>query len=554
MTRLGWAAAAALVTAATITPASDPTSAASDRLLQGSPGFDATFQTRTSFKVSWGGATDQESGVASYSVIVRRARHNSGFGPTEKFKAAVPAENADAVVVAAGDVACGADSGSAACKELLTSDLAVQINPTAVLLLGDVQYEKGQYEYFLNGKGVGTGTGYDPTWGRLKAVTRPSVGNHEYLTTGAAGYFDYFNGIGAFSGPAGDRDKGYYSFDLGNWHLISLNSNCSLIGGCGPTSAQYLWLQEDLARNTAPCTLAYMHHPRFSAAQYTHDHQFEPFWELLYEDGAELVLGGHDHNYQRYAPQTPTGERDDVRGIRQFVVGTGGRSVSNATRVAPNLEVRNGVTFGVLKLSLHPNSYDWEFVPIAGSTFTDSGTGSCYRTGTDVTPPSPPVLGVLNEPAGVATFPGEPGATYCFRATATDAAGNVSQPSPEECTSVLLDNLAFRHFGGWKARLGNEYFLKTYSQTRSYGATLRLKSVSAKRLAIVATTCPRCGALSVFLGGTLLRSINLRSNTTQKRRLIQIANFQQARTGSLRVKVMSSGSLVRIDALGVSAV
>ena len=492
--------------------------------------------------------------MASYTVTVRRARHNGGFGPTETFKASVPAENADAVVVAAGDIACGADSGSAACKELLTSDLAVQINPTAVLLLGDVQYEKGQYEYFLNGKGVGTGTGYDPTWGRLKAVTHPSVGNHEYLTTGAAGYFDYFNGIGAFSGPAGDRDKGYYSFDLGNWHLISLNSNCSLVGGCGPTSAQYLWLQGDLARNTAPCTLAYMHHPRFSAGQYTHDHAFQPFWELLYEDGAELVLGGHDHNYQRYAPQTPAGERDDARGIRQFVVGTGGKSLSSATRVAPNLEVRDGMTFGVLKLSLRPNSYDWEFVPIAGSTFTDSGAGSCYRSGTDVTPPSPPVLGVLDEPAGVATFPGEPGTTYCFRATATDAAGNVSQLSAEECTSVLLDNLAFRHFGGWKARQGNEYFLKTYSQTTSHRATLRLKSVSAKRLAIVATTCPRCGTISVLLGGQLLRSISLRSSATQKRRLIPIANFQQVRTGSLRVKVMSSGSLVRIDALGVSAV
>jgi acid phosphatase type 7 len=554
MIRLREAAAAALVFAVTMTPSSVPTSAASGRLLQRSRGFDATFQTRTNFKVTWGGATDQESGVASYKLTVRRAPHDGGFGSPETFMASVPAQDAAPVVVAAGDIACGADSGDAACKELLTSDLAVQIDPSAVLLLGDVQYEKGQYEYFLNGRGAGTGTGYDPTWGRLKPVTHPAVGNHEYLTPGAAGYFDYFNGIGAFSGPAGDRDTGYYSFDLGNWHLVALNSNCGLVGGCGSMSPQYQWLEADLARSTAPCTLAYMHHPRFAAGQYGDDPALQPFWELLYQDDAEVVLAGHDHNYQRYTPQTPAGERDDVRGVREFVVGTGGRNVTTSMRAAPNLEARNGTTFGVLKLTLHPTTYDWEFVPIPGSTFTDSGTGSCYRSGTDVTPPTPPVLGALDDPAGAATFPGEPGSTYCFRATATDVAGNISSPSPEECTSILLDNLAFRRFGGWRIRQGNAFYLKTYSQTRNYGATLRLKVVSAKRLAIVATTCPQCGAISVFLEGELLRSINLRAHDTYKRRLIPVGSFKQVRTGELRVKVMSSGRLVRIDALGVSAV
>lgn len=555
MVKLRGAAAAALVFAVTITPASVRTSAAPARLPLGPQGFDATFQTRTSFKVMWGGAADQDSGVASYTVTVRRAPHDGEFGSPETFIASVPAQDADAVVVAAGDIACGADSGGAACKELLTSDVAEQINPAAVLLLGDVQYEKGQYEYFINGRGLGTGTGYDPTWGRLKPVTHPAVGNHEYLTTDAAGYFDYFNGIGAFSGPAGDRDKGYYSFDLGNWHLVALNSNCGLVGGCGSTSPQYLWLQADLARNTAPCTLAYMHHPRFAAGQYGDDPELQPFWELLYEDGAEVVLAGHDHNYQRYGPQTPAGERDDVRGIREFIVGTGGRNVTNSTRTASNLEARNGTTFGVLKLILHPNTYDWEFVPIAGSTYTDSGTGSCYWGGTDVTPPTPPVLGApLEDPAGVATFPGEPGSTYCFQATASDIAGNISPPSPEECTSVLLDNLAFRHFGGWRIRQADGYYLKTYSQTTNSGATLRLKFVSARRLAIVATTCPRCGTISVFLGGKLLKSINLKADGTHKRRLIPIGSFKQVRTGQLLIKVTTSGRLVRIDSLGVSAV
>jgi hypothetical protein len=551
--RLRIAAAAALVLGATVTPEAITSSSASDRLVHGARGFDAMFQTRPNFKVTWGGATDQESGVVSYTVTVRRAPHDGGFGPPETFKTSVPVQEADAVVVAAGDIACGADSGGAACKELLTSDLAVQINPTAVLLLGDVQYEKGQYEYFLNGQGPGTGTGYDPTWGRLKPVTHPAVGNHEYLTTGAAGYFDYFNGIGSFTGPAGDRDKGYYSFDLGNWHLVALNTNCGLVGGCGPTSPQYSWLQADLARNTAPCTLAYMHHPRFAAGQYSDDPELQPLWELLYEDGSELVLAGHDHNYQRYAPQTPAGERDDARGIREFIVGTGGRSLTTGTRTAPNLEVRDNTTFGVLKLTLRPSSYDWQFVPIVGSTFTDSGTGTCYQSGADVTPPSPPVLGIIDEPDGAATFQGEPGSTYCFRATAADAAGNVSPPSAEACTSVPLDNPALRHLGGWKTRQGDGYYLGTYSQTRRYGATLRLKAVSARRLAIVATTCPRCGAISVFLGRKLLRNVNLAANVIHKRRLIVIGSFPQVRTGSLRVKVISSGRIVRIDGLGVSA-
>jgi acid phosphatase type 7 len=552
MSRLRWAAAVALVLAASVTPVTEQTSAAGDRRFHTTGGFRNRYQARTSFKVTWGGATDKGSGVVSYSVSVRRAPFDGAFGPPETFQASVPVQGVGAVVVAVGDIACGADSGGAACKEMLTSDLAMQMNPAAVLALGDVQYEKGQYQFFLTGKGVGTGTGYHPSWGRLKSLTRPAVGNHEYLTTGAGGYFDYFNGIGVFSGPAGDRDKGYYSFNLGNWHLVSLNSNCSAVGGCGPTSRQYLWLKEDLAANTAPCTLAYMHHPRFSAGQYAHDHSFEPFWQLLYEDGADVVLGGHDHNYQRFAPQTPAGARDDARGIRQFVVGTGGRNVVNATRVTPNLEVRNGTTFGVLKLTLHPKSYDWHFVPIAGSTFTDTGSGSCHPGGTDDTPPSPPALGVDN-PAGVATFTGEPGATYCFRATATDAEGNVSSPSQEECTAVLFDDAGLDHRGGWAEKEGNGYYSETYSRTKRHGATLLLKGVSAKRLAIRATTCSRCGVINVFFGGKLLRTVSLRGKVSPKR-LIPVARFDETRTGALRVKVVSRGKLVRIDALGVSAV
>jgi hypothetical protein len=265
----------------------------------------------------------------------------------------------------AGDIACEPPSLPAAsvCHEFYTSELLAPAD--VVLTFGDNQYQDATLDKFLGS--------YHRSWGRFKAKTRPAVGNHDYLTPGAAGYFDYFGPL------AGERGKGYYSFDVGDWHFVALNSQCTQVGGCGPGSPQYEWLQGDLAASSARCTAAYWHHPRFSAGKYHDDVDYQPFWELLYADGAEVVMAGHDHNYQRYAPMTPDGSRDDLFGIRQFVVGTGGKNHYPVDSMAvPNREVTDDSTYGVLKLTLRSNGYHWAFVPSVGGTFTDGGSGTCH--------------------------------------------------------------------------------------------------------------------------------------------------------------------------------
>jgi hypothetical protein len=209
---------------------------------------------------------------------------------------------------------------------------------------------------------------YDPNWGRHKARTRPSPGNHDYHTSGASAYYAYF---GANAGPAG---RGYYSFDLGEWHIISLNSEASMSTG----SAQDQWLRADLAASTKQCTIAIWHHPRFSSGDHGNDAQSAGAWVALYEAGVEIILNGHDHNYERFAPQTPGAVRDDARGIREFVVGTGGTSLRSVGTPVANSEVASSAAHGVLKLTLAPGRYDWQFVPVAGRTFTDQGTGTCH--------------------------------------------------------------------------------------------------------------------------------------------------------------------------------
>ncbi|HEU5271980.1 MAG TPA: metallophosphoesterase, partial [Jatrophihabitans sp.] len=226
-----------------------------------------------------------------------------------------------------------------------------------------------------------------PSWGRLKARTRPAVGNHEYQTTAAAGYFDYFNGVGVAIGPAGDRTKGYYSYDAGAWHVVVLNSNCNKItnttngADCAVGSAQYNWLQNDLTTHPTACTLAYWHHPLFTTGSHYGDADLQyvkPLFQLLYNNNADLVLNGHDHNYQRWAPQDPNGNLDSARGIREFVVGTGGRDLDGFATSSTHVEARDRNTFGVIKLTLHATSYDWQFVPEAGQTWTDSGSTNCH--------------------------------------------------------------------------------------------------------------------------------------------------------------------------------
>lgn len=302
------------------------------------------------------------------------------------------AAGADPLIQAAGDIACDTSSeffnGGAGtadrCRQRYTSDLLVAAAPTAVLTLGDNQYHVGSLSDF--------NASFGPTWGRLKAITHPAIGNHEYGTAGARGYFDYFNGPGNQSGPAGERDKGYYSFDIGSWHLIALNSECDRIDrggapdGCAAGSPQESWLRADLAAHPSSCTLAYWHSPRFNSGFRGNQPRTQAFWEALHEARADVVLNGHAHHYERFAPQDPSG-RLDPAGIRQFIVGTGGALFTNWSSIKPNSEVRQNSTFGVLALTLHPTSYEWRFVPEAGKTFTDSGGASCHGRVPGALPP-----------------------------------------------------------------------------------------------------------------------------------------------------------------------
>ena len=274
-------------------------------------------------------------------------------------------------IAAAGDIAC--DPGSPRfgnglgtgfdCRQRATSDLLVGGGYEAVLALGDIQYEVGAVDAFE--------ASYDASWGRVKPVTRPVPGNHEYHTAGAAGYFEYF-GAGA-----GDPTKGYYSYELGNWHVVALNSNCAAVGGCDAGSAQERWLRADLAAHPSRCTLAYWHHPRYSSGRHGSDSSYVAFWQALVDADADLVLVGHDHDYERFAPQDAGGRRDLERGIREFVVGTGGKNLRPFTRVSPNSEARDATSLGVLELTLGANAYEWRFRAAVGS-FTDSGSASCH--------------------------------------------------------------------------------------------------------------------------------------------------------------------------------
>lgn len=263
-----------------------------------------------------------------------------------------------ATLLAAGDIAGCSSSGDEATAALLDG-----LDGT-VVTLGDNVYDSGTASEFTSC--------YGPNWGRHTSRTRPAPGNHDYRTAGAAGYFGYFGTA------AGDPTTGYYSYELGSWHIVALNSNCVQVGGCNAGSPQESWLRADLAAHPTTCTLAYWHHPRFSFGNYGNDTATQALWQALYDHGAEIVLSGHDHNYQQYVPQTPSGTRDDARGIREFVVGTGGRG-HYALRTPPStVEAFNGDTYGILQLTLRPTGYDWQFVPVAGESFTATGSTACH--------------------------------------------------------------------------------------------------------------------------------------------------------------------------------
>ena len=288
--------------------------------------------------------------------------------------------------MAAGDIACGAKSTGATCAQARTADLILAQNPDAVLALGDIQYECGSAEDFA--------AYFDPSWGRFKAKIRPSIGNHEYQVSnattggncvgaisGAGGYFSYFGDAASPLEPGCIiKCKGYYSWDIGGWHMISINDQCSHVGGCGKGSPEEEWLAADLASHPNACTLAYFHEPRWSSGNHGNIDRSSAFWDDFYAAGVDVVLNGHDHDYERFSPQDPTGKLDDARGIRQFVVGTGGRNETNLSKggVIANSEVFNNKAFGALKLTLRADGYDWAFMPVDIGGFEDSGTARCH--------------------------------------------------------------------------------------------------------------------------------------------------------------------------------
>jgi hypothetical protein len=281
---------------------------------------------------------------------------------------AVPTQEDDLVLVGAGDIADGTNQDEA------TAALIRDILGT-VFAIGDNAYglpSAAPFESY-----------YEPTWGTEKARTKPVPGNHEYKNKdGAREYFDYFGAVAA------EDNGGYYSYELGDWHVIALNTGqCygpleedGSAPGCGPGDPMLAWLESDLRANQKRCTLAYFHHPLFSSGAIEGDSstQAKAIWDLLYSYDADLVVNGHDHQYERFAPQDPNGVADSARGIREFVVGTGGRKLQRFGTTAANSEVRNNDTHGVIKLILHRGGYEWEFVPVAGKTFTDSGSQSCH--------------------------------------------------------------------------------------------------------------------------------------------------------------------------------
>lgn len=325
-------------------------------------GFEDTTQLGSTYRTILGGSP-APSATTSPSPVPTPSPTPPPPTPTPT---ATPIAGADPVIAAAGDIACDPTANSGApgnCDQAATAQQVINLNPTAVLALGDNQYESNTANQYASV--------YNTTWGRFKGKIKPAIGNHEYLTSGASGYFGYFGAA------AGDPAKGYYSYDLGAWHLISLNSECSHVGGCAAGNPQEAWLRADLAAHPNACTLAYWHEPRFSNGQHGNATQMTTIWNDLVAGHADIVLSGHNHDYERYAPMDGSGARS-ATGVAEWVVGTGGKNhyAISAAPLAGEI-VSNDKTFGILKLVLHPTSYDWQFLPAPGYSFTDSGSAAC---------------------------------------------------------------------------------------------------------------------------------------------------------------------------------
>ncbi len=273
------------------------------------------------------------------------------------------AEAKPSVIVAAGDIACEPErpKTTTSCRSDDTASLIASLNPDAVLALGDNQYPNGSLQLYE--------TSFDKSWGAFKSKLYPVPGNHEYLTPDAAGYYDYFGD------RAGERGKGYYSFSLGTWRIIALNSEIDVSNN----SLQLTWLAQELKDHPAACTLAFWHQPRFSTGGHKDNSAYDALWRLLYANNVDIVLNGHSHGYERFAPQNPDAQFDSTHGIVEFVSGMGGRDIQGTQAPTPNLATRQNHAFGVLQLSLFPQAAHYDFVSVPGQqTFADAGIVPCH--------------------------------------------------------------------------------------------------------------------------------------------------------------------------------
>lgn len=283
----------------------------------------------------------------------------------------------DPLVAAVGDIACSSkdpnyeedgdpNGNQSTCKQKETADLASNYNLSAILAVGDILYYKGNHSEEYN-------TSFAESWGRFKPIIHPVPGNHEYDADNATGYFNYFGSA------AGEPSKGYYSFNIGKWHIIALNSECEKVGGCRLGSPEETWLRNDLAKGNynLTCLLAFWHRPLFSSGYHGGDDSFKVWWQDLYKAGADVVINGHDHDYERLIALTPEGKVDPDTGIREFVVGTGGKSLREFYSFNPSSLAKNSESYGILLLKLHPNSYEWKFASVDGN-YTETGRRFCH--------------------------------------------------------------------------------------------------------------------------------------------------------------------------------
>lgn len=302
--------------------------------------------------------------VFGAAVATAASASASGAAPARSS----PVTTAAATLVTAPTIAAAGDiignCTGASCGYQQTATVIKPLNPAGVLALGDISNRSGSASDYSNL--------FNSSWGAFKAKVHPVPGNHDYGSAGAANYFNYF-------GAAAHPPRGYYSLDLGTWHIIAINSNCSQVGGCQAGSTQEKWLKADLAQHPAACTLAFWHHPRYSSGYGGDNTSMKAIFQDLYDARADVVLSGHSHDYERFAPQNNASQLDTANGVRQFVVGTGGSFFTGFGTIKPNSQVRNNNTFGVLRMTLGAGSYSWKFLPVAGKTFTDSGSATCHH-------------------------------------------------------------------------------------------------------------------------------------------------------------------------------